>query len=123
MFQVCSVLFRKRDCYILQIWILKNPDITVAEKFTNSEIAGLLESLPGWEYADSSIRKTFKTRSYPATMGFVAAVGGFCQKHNHHPDYVLMKYREVEVSFSTHSAGGVTSKDIDIAKDIETIPL
>jgi pterin-4a-carbinolamine dehydratase len=34
-----------------------------------------------------------------------------------------MKYKEVEVSFSTHSAGGITQKDIDVAADIEGIPL
>jgi len=34
-----------------------------------------------------------------------------------------MKYKDVEVSFSTHSAGGVTQKDIEIAKDIEKIPI
>jgi len=56
-------------------------------------------------------------------MGFVTAIGGVCQRLNHHPDYVLMKYREVEVSFSTHSAGGVTSKDIEAAEEVEKIKI
>ncbi len=56
-------------------------------------------------------------------MGFVTAIGGFCQRRNHHPDYVTMKYKEVEVSFSTHSAGGITQTDIDIAGDLEKIPV
>jgi len=56
-------------------------------------------------------------------MGFVTAVGGFCQKRNHHPDYIHMKFKEVEVSFSTHTAGGVTQKDIEIASDLEKIPI
>jgi len=56
-------------------------------------------------------------------MGFVTAVGGVCQRLNHHPDYVLMKYKEVEVSFSTHSAGGITLKDIETAVELEKITI
>ena len=92
------------------------------EKLSSEEIKKKLETLPGWRYEVNSIKKLFKTQNYPSTMGFVTAVGGFCQRQNHHPDYILMKYKEVEVSFSTHSAGGVTQKDIDIALDIEKIP-
>jgi 4a-hydroxytetrahydrobiopterin dehydratase len=93
------------------------------EKLTEQQITEALSSLPDWRYEDGSIKKIFKTSSYPASMGFVTAVGGFCQKRNHHPDYVLMKFKEVEVSFSTHSAGGITQKDIEVASDLEKIPV
>jgi len=93
------------------------------EKLTQEQIETALIDLPGWIYKDGSIKKTYQTINYPATMGFVAAIGGFCQRHNHHPDYVLMKYKEIEVSFSTHSTGGITQKDIEIAHDIEKIPI
>jgi 4a-hydroxytetrahydrobiopterin dehydratase len=93
------------------------------EKLSDAQIADCLKELPGWLYENNSIKKTFKTQHYPGTMAFVTAIGGFCQKHNHHPDYVLMKFKEVEISFSTHSAGGITQNDIDIAKDIEKIPI
>ena len=89
------------------------------EKLPSQEIEVQLKNLPGWKYQNDSIKKTFNTRNYPATMGFVTAVCGLCQKHNHHPDYILMKFKEVEVSFSTHSVGGVTENDFKIAKDIE----
>jgi 4a-hydroxytetrahydrobiopterin dehydratase len=95
----------------------------MTEKLTDDQIKAAIKELNGWEYRDGSIKKVYKTRNYPAAMGFVAALGGFCQKKNHHPDYVLMKFKEVEVSFSTHSAGGITQNDIDIAKDIEQIPV
>ena len=95
----------------------------MAEKLTSAQIESALKGLPGWEYKEGSIKKIFKTISYPATMGFVTAIGGICQKHNHHPDYVLMKYKEVEVSFSTHSVGGLTQNDINVALDIEKIPI
>jgi 4a-hydroxytetrahydrobiopterin dehydratase len=93
------------------------------EKLNEKDILEALKELKGWSYESGSIKKIFKTQNYPATMGFVAAVGGFCQKRNHHPDYVLMKFKEVEVSFSTHSAGGVTQNDLDVAGDLEKIPV
>ena len=93
------------------------------EKLSNEQINVALAGLEGWIYKNGSIKKTFITSNYPSTMGFVAAIGGFCQRHNHHPDYIIMKYKELEVSFSTHSAGGITQKDIDIARDIEKIKI
>ncbi len=93
------------------------------EKLSDQKITEALISLPGWNYSDGSIKKIFKTQNFPATMGFVAAAGGFCQRRNHHPDYILMKFKEIEVSFSTHSVGGVTQNDIDIASDLEKIPI
>ncbi len=93
------------------------------EKLVEHQITEALKSLPGWQYSNGSVKKVFKTQNFPATMGFVTAAGGFCQRRNHHPDYMLMKFKEVEVSFSTHSAGGVTQYDIDAASDLEKIPL
>jgi len=93
------------------------------EKLTEQQVNAVLKDLPGWEYVNGSIKKTFKTKNYPATMGFVTSLGGFCQKRNHHPDYLIMKFKEIEVSFSTHYAGGITENDIDVARDLEEIPL
>ena len=93
------------------------------EKLTEEQITSALSALPGWVYKNGSIIKTYKTQSFPATMGFVTAAGAYCQKRNHHPDHITMKFKEVEVSFSTHSAGGITQKDIEIASDLEKIPI
>ena len=90
-------------------------------KLDDAEVKEQLESLEGWERDGNSIRKTFKTKGFPQTMGLVTAIGSFCQQHDHHPDYLTMKYAEVEVSFSTHSEGGITQKDMDIAKDLNTL--
>lgn len=91
------------------------------EKLNEAEVSTALALLPGWKYENGSIKKVFKTQSYPATMGFVTSAGGYCQRRNHHPDYILMKFKEVEVSFSTHSVGGITQNDIDTATDLEKI--
>ena len=88
-------------------------------KLTEQEIQSELKKFNGWKYENGSIKKTFKTQNFPATMGFVTAVCGVCQRHNHHPDYILMKFKEAEVSFSTHNVGGVTENDFNVVKDIE----
>lgn len=90
-------------------------------KLTDAEITNALKELSGWEYKNGSIVKTYLTQNFPSTMGFVTAIGGFCQKRDHHPDYILMKFKEIEVSFSTHSAGGITQSDVDIASELEKI--
>jgi len=97
----------------------------MAGKLTKEEIEKSLKTLTGWKYAEDSkrcsIKKTFSTSGYPVTMGLVTAIGGVCQRLNHHPDYILMKYKELEVSFSTHSAGGITEKDLEAAQELENI--
>jgi 4a-hydroxytetrahydrobiopterin dehydratase len=75
----------------------------------------------GWKVVDKSIVKIFKTKNFPQTMALVSGICGLCQQHDHHPDYLTLKYAEVKVSFSTHTAGGITQKDINIAKDIDTL--
>jgi 4a-hydroxytetrahydrobiopterin dehydratase len=95
----------------------------MADKLSELQIKTALENLQGWQLKEGSIKKVYKTSSYPVSMGLVTAIGGICQKYNHHPDYILMKYKEVEISFSTHSVNGITQKDIDIATDVEKIPI
>jgi len=97
----------------------------MADKLTREETENFLKALEGWTYVDGgkggSIKKQFNTSGYPVTMGLVTAIAGICQRLNHHPDYILMKYKELEVSFSTHSAGGITASDIEAAKELENI--
>jgi 4a-hydroxytetrahydrobiopterin dehydratase len=85
-----------------------NPDI----------VRDRIKEVNGWFVDGNAIKKTFKTKGWPATVGLVSTIGTICQQYDHHPDYLLMKYAEVEVSFSTHTAGGITQKDIDIAIEI-----
>lgn len=92
------------------------------EKLNEADIGNALKLLKDWKQVENSIVKTFKTKGFPQTMGLVTAIGAFCQQHDHHPDYLTMKYSSVEVSFSTHSAKGITQKDIDIARDIDSLP-
>lgn len=91
------------------------------KKLSPKQISAYLRTLKKWELTGNSIRKTFKTKGFPQTMGLVTAIGALCQQFDHHPDFMTMKYSEVEVSFSTHEAEGITKKDIEIAKEIDTL--
>ena len=88
------------------------------EKINPDIVRDRIKELNGWFVDGNSIKKTFKKKGYPETMGLVTTIGTICQQFDHHPDYMLVKYAEIEVSFSTHTAGGITEKDIEIAVEI-----
>jgi 4a-hydroxytetrahydrobiopterin dehydratase len=90
-------------------------------KLTGKQVKENLKSLKGWVLHKGGIKKVFKTKGFPQTMGLVAEIGALCQQLDHHPDYLTLKYAEVEVSFSTHSVGGISEKDFEIAKLIEKL--
>ncbi len=92
------------------------------EKLTEEQITESLKDSK-WKYTEGSIKKTFKTKGFPQTLGTVTAIGALCQQYDHHPDYLTMKYSSIEISFSTHSVKGITQKDIDIAKEIDSLSL
>ncbi len=91
------------------------------DKLTKTEITESLKKLKDWKQKGSSIVKSFKTKGFPQTMGLVTAIGAICQAHDHHPDYLTMKYDSVEVSFSSHDVKGLSSRDIKITKEIDKL--
>lgn len=87
-------------------------------KLTSEEIAESLKSLAGWKYGQNAISKQFTLADFKAAMFFVNTVAGLAELADHHPD-ILINYRRVTMTLSTHSEGGVTAKDIGLAKQIE----
>jgi len=90
-------------------------------KLDKTKIDEGLGKLKGWEIEGDSIIKVYKTKGYAHTLGLAMAIGSLCQQFDHHPDYMTLKYDEIKVSFSTHSEGGITENDLNIAKEIETL--
>jgi 4a-hydroxytetrahydrobiopterin dehydratase len=85
-----------------------------------NEVDRLVAGLNGWSQADNSIQRTFQMVSFPAALMFASAVGQLAEKADHHPD-ILIRYRKVTLTLSTHSAGGLTEKDIALAAQINAI--
>jgi 4a-hydroxytetrahydrobiopterin dehydratase len=82
---------------------------------TTDEVAGA--GLAGWEQVDGKIRATFPTGDFATGLAFVALVGASAEEADHHPDLTLT-YPEVVVELSSHDVGGITSRDIDLAREI-----
>ncbi len=85
---------------------------------SDDEIRSRLEELSGWEPGESAIAKDFRFQTFPQAVAFVVAVGFAAEAANHHPDLDI-RYNRVHVELSTHSEGGVTEKDLDLAAKIE----
>lgn len=86
---------------------------------TNDELKEALEGLPGWHYeaANRSIEREVTFKTFSAAFGFIARVALAAQAANHHPDWAN-SYNRVILNLSTHDAGGVTQKDVDLAQAI-----
>lgn len=84
----------------------------------DNEIKDFLKELDGWSKSGDEITKTYMLKDFIDAMGFVNRIAVLAEKANHHPD-ILIKYRKVVIVLSTHSEGGITIKDINLAKEIE----
>jgi 4a-hydroxytetrahydrobiopterin dehydratase len=97
----------------------------MAEKekpYNDTEIAERLAALPGWFFEDGWIRRVYKTDGWPTTLMLVNAIGFLAEAAYHHPD-LSVTWGRVTVKLSTHSAGGITGKDFDLAQRIEDVAL
>lgn len=78
------------------------------------------ESLPHWFYEDGWIRRKYKTNSWKGTLMVVNTIGHLAEAAWHHPD-LTVSYAFVIVKLCTHSAKGITMKDIELARKIEEV--
>lgn len=81
---------------------------------SEEEIAANLEGLSGWTRQGDTISKTFKMPSFPSAIAFVTHIGFLAEAAGHHPD-IDIRYNRVTLVLTTHDAGGLTSKDFDLA--------
>jgi len=82
--------------------------------------ARLARDLPQWSFEDGHIKRRYKTSKWPETLMFLNAVGYLAEQADHHPD-LAASYASLEVKLMTHSAGGITDKDLDLAIKIEAL--
>ena len=79
---------------------------------TPTDLTEKLKGLDGWSQAGDAIRKEFGFQDFPEAVLFVSALVPGAEDSDHHPD-IEIHYKRVVLSYSTHSEGGVTEKDID----------
>jgi len=88
---------------------------------STQEIDNKLKELPDWQTKDNSIQRSYTLKNFDQALDFVNKVGEAAQKADHHPDIFLHGWNKVDITLSTHSAGGVTENDINMAQQIEKL--
>ena len=84
------------------------------------EIDRALRELSGWKLDGKQIQKTYKHDSFAEAIVFVNAVAHLAELANHHPD-IDIRYTNVTLALTTHDQGGLTEKDLHLARRIEEI--
>lgn len=88
---------------------------------TSIEIAERLKNLKGWDSSENQIFKEYLLTDFKEALAFVNKVGNAAEAMDHHPDILMHGWNKVKISISTHSEGGVTSKDFQLAEKIELL--
>ena len=91
-------------------------------RLTDAEREAALAGLPGWRFDTEAgaIRRSFRFLDFSAAFAFMTRVAMAAEKADHHPDW-SNSWNTVEVALSTHSAGGITQLDIDMARRMDAL--
>jgi 4a-hydroxytetrahydrobiopterin dehydratase len=92
----------------------------MAELWDDDKINGALAELNDWQRDGNSIVRTAKLPSFPAAIEAVRTVADLAEQRNHHPD-IDIRYWNLTFRLSTHSEGGITGKDIELAGEIDRV--
>jgi len=92
----------------------------MARRLTDSEVQERLAALDGWTLDGNAIRKQFTLGGFPDAVAFVARLAFDAEAADHHPD-ILINYKRVTLTFSTHSEGGLTEKDFEGARKVNSL--
>lgn len=87
---------------------------------TDEEIATALTDLTGWEHSDGALRRSVKFPAFLDGIDAVRRVAEHAEARDHHPD-IDIRWRTVTFALVTHSEGGITEKDVEMAREIDGI--
>jgi 4a-hydroxytetrahydrobiopterin dehydratase len=87
---------------------------------SDEEIEQRLQSLGGWEREGDAIVKSFENDDFKGSVGFVNRVMPVAEAMGHHPDLEI-SWATVKVSITSHSEGGLTANDFDLASRIDAL--
>jgi 4a-hydroxytetrahydrobiopterin dehydratase len=89
-------------------------------KLAASKIKSALAKAPGWKRTGSVISRTFQFKDFVAAMKFVNTIARLAEKAWHHPD-IDIRWNKVTLALTTHSEGGLTTKDFKLAKQFDAL--
>ncbi|HEX2050311.1 MAG TPA: 4a-hydroxytetrahydrobiopterin dehydratase [Actinomycetota bacterium] len=90
----------------------------MADLLDEEEIEQRLDELGDWEREGDEIQKVFEFDDFGAAIRFVNDVAQLAERYDHHPD-IDIRYSRVRLALTTHSEGGLTALDFDLAGEIE----
>jgi 4a-hydroxytetrahydrobiopterin dehydratase len=89
------------------------------KKLDESDLRSALTGLPGWTVAQAKLHREYKFTDFVHAFGFMATSAIAIEKMNHHPEWFNV-YNKVVVDLTTHDAGGISVKDVELAKLLDT---
>lgn len=87
---------------------------------TSDQIRAALPTLNGWHIHGAVVQRTFEFRDFVVAMKFVNRVAEAAEAAGHHPD-IDIRWNKVTLALSTHSEGGLTEKDFQLARQLDAL--
>ena len=87
---------------------------------SQADIESRNRSVPGWRIEGGELTRTFTHNDFRAALAFVNKVGDLAESAGHHPD-IDIRYNKVRLGLVTHDAGGLTTKDFDLAAAVDKL--
>ena len=92
----------------------------MADKLSDSQIEEALTGLDGWSLENGKLNREFKFANFVEAFGFMTRAAIEAEKMDHHPEWFNV-YSKVSVQLVTHSAGGITSLDVELATKMNAL--
>jgi 4a-hydroxytetrahydrobiopterin dehydratase len=87
---------------------------------TDAEINDALSGLPDWRVQNAKLHREYQFADFVHAFGFMATAAIAIEKMNHHPEWFNV-YNRVSVDLTTHDAGGISTKDFELARLLDSI--
>jgi 4a-hydroxytetrahydrobiopterin dehydratase len=87
---------------------------------SDAEVQAALERLPGWRREGDEIVRDLELPTFPAAIDLVVKIGDAAQAADHHPD-IDIRYTKLHLALTSHDAGGLTTRDVDLALQIDAL--
>lgn len=92
----------------------------MVEKLDAAARAALAAELPEWTLDGEHLRRSFRFRDFGEAFGFMTRVALLAERHDHHPEWSNV-WNRVEIGLTTHDAGGLSARDVALAKAIDAL--
>lgn len=90
------------------------------DTLNQEQIGAALAELDGWGFEGEALTRTFRFADFVHAVDFVEALAEVAEEQKHHPD-IDIRYNKVTLRLSTHTAGGVTHRDVELARELQRL--